>query len=214
MHRILNPKTIYLASHDAIVAGSIATIAALKAHASAMLVPSRLESGITLHISGEDVDLMEISPASGLQVLVDRVRKTHGIGLTINFGQWSHKVESIRRGQLSGDVDAEQTASISAADDATAMTGLKPVTTLVKEKLAILIELPGSSSGDSLYVLFTKMIAAAPSADISLNNSQQQNSIRLDCVLLESTELSSYQDIHAEITSDGFWYPIEGAIDA
>lgn len=214
MDRILNPKSIYIISHDLIVAGTVATIAAIKAHADVLLTPSRIEAGMTVHISGEDLDLMEQSPDSGLLVMVDRIRKSHGIGVTINFGQWSPQIESLRRGQLHTDVKTDQTASIAANDDATAMTGLKAITNLVKANVAVLVELPVNKSGDTLYMLFTKLKAGAASADILLNNNQQSNAIRFDCLLLESAEVTAYQAIHNEVTADGFWYPVKGQPDA
>jgi len=193
-----------------VVDGTIATLAALKAHASAFLVPSRTEADITQHFSGEDKDFYE-QGSSGLMVLADRVKNGHGYGFTINSGRWSFELQALKRGQSNTDVANNQTLSVALANDVTNATGIPSMTTILKEKFVALIELPvNPDDNKTLYLLVQRVIAASNDGDVVMNKNQINTAIRFDASKLEADEIAPYQALHAQVTDDGLYYYVEG----
>lgn len=214
IHRKVHPKNIYLADHESVVDGTISTLALLKQHATAFLVPSRTQDDVTVHYSGEDVDYQE-QGSSGMLVLSDRVSMSKGTGFTVNMGRWSFEIAAMREGQNQAAVETDHQAGIDGPADSTAVKGIAPKATVLKKKFAALIEMPANpDDGKVLYILLPKVVAALNDYEQQLNHSQQNPALRFDATLLETAEVTNYQALYNKVTDDGLCYWFEGKADA
>ncbi|XWN36093.1 MAG: hypothetical protein ROO71_09015 [Balneola sp.] len=216
IHRTLLPKNIYLVGLDQITDGTVATLAALKAAASVYAIPNRPEEGITFTMGGEDVTREE-QGSDGVITMIDSVQKRRTASITINESRWSFKVLSLLNGQKIGDIETNHELSIDADADATAVTGLKLRTSIVKEKFAVLIEFPvNKDDAKTLYLYLPKMGIATQDVTKNLNHDQQKPPMQFNAYALETAdpdELTPQLDIYNKITDNGLYYFIEGKKD-
>lgn len=196
--------------------GTVDSISAFLQDVEAFLVPNRIEDGVTLSMTSEAVDYEE-EGSGGVIVLKDTLRRRKGLEFTINLGRWSFQIEALMQGQSPDAVKADQTASIDAAADATAITGLEITNALETEKFAALMIMPANKSdGKTLYYLVPKVAISHADREQTLNHTQQTPALVFKALGLETSdpdEVTPCQALYSGVSDDGLYYFFEGAPD-
>lgn len=213
---VIFPEKIALVDHSRILDGTLTSLADFQTDPSSFLLPRRNEDGVTLSFSGESVDIQE-QAENGMMLMSDRLRKSHGVSLALNTGQWNFQMEALMRGQSAGSVANDQTASIEGPNDATAITGIDFLNAFETEKFATLLVMPVNKvSGDRLYYYLPKATMEIGDREQTLNTEQQANTLTLTGLALQTSdpdELTPHQAIYGAVNDHGLVFPIEGQPD-
>ena len=213
---ILYPEKIFLVKEDRVQDGSIATLAALMADASAYAIPRRGEEGVTFNFSESGVDVRERAP-SGVMVHLNNFRTEFGVTFTINLGRWDFNIEALLRGDHPENVKVDYDGSIDAANDAT-VTGLQFVQTILRDEFTFLFVMPEEpTTGKRLYYYIPRAVRNPGDREQVLNVAQVTSQLSFRALALDDEitpdPRTAHRAIYAGVTHTDLAFAFYGKPD-
>ena len=209
------PEKIYLVPATQVNQGNIATISALKSFTDVYTISASSDERLVINDNQSGFTQRE-TREQGVSVPVVQVNNQRDVNFVVSTSFWEFAIEAIQRGMLSTDVETDQTASIDAADDATAMKGVKQINRLLPAEYSLLAEMPADLGGDRQYIYAPKLVKSAEDRERNLsasNEDGQQQSITLNALALQPENVAAHQALFGSLTDDSLYIEVEGQAD-